>query len=73
MAVCYQEVAQTYDLCFSKDRAFVESVRAFDRPGTVKVLRVTIRQAPGPEFAASFMRAFDATDWTRDAHGSDWP
>jgi predicted nuclease of predicted toxin-antitoxin system len=69
----YHDVAQRYDLCFSKDRAFVDGVRAIDRPGAVKVLRITIRQAPAPEFTARFIRAFEATDWSRFRNGSDWP
>src|SRR5439155_8306789 len=43
----YRDVAQRYELCFSRDRAFVDGVRAVHVPGNVRILRVTIRQAPG--------------------------
>ena len=69
----YQEVAQRYDLCFSTDRLFVQSVRAIDRPGAVRVLRVTIAQAPRSRFTQVFIEAFRLTDWSRVPNGSDWP
>jgi len=69
----YQEVAHRYDLCFSKDRSFVQSVRAIDRPGAVRVLRVTVAQAPGGRFTQAFVEAFRLTDWSRFPNGSDWP
>ena len=69
----YDDVAQQYDLCFTKDRGFVAAVRAIDQPGMVKVLRVTIPQAPRGQFTAAFVQAFRETDWTHYANGSDWP
>ena len=69
----YQDVAQRYDLCFSKDRLFVHSVRAIDRPGAVKVLRVTLAQAPRGRFTDAFVEAFRLTDWSRFPNGGDWP
>jgi predicted nuclease of predicted toxin-antitoxin system len=69
----YQDVAQRYDLCFSRDRLFVHSVRAIDRPGAVRVLRVTLAQAPGGRFTRAFVEAFRVTDWSRFPNGSDWP
>ena len=69
----YQDVAQRYELCFSKDRLFVHSVRAIDRPGAVKVLHVTIVQAPRRRFTHAFVEAFRLTDWSRFPNGSDWP
>jgi len=69
----YRDLAQRYELCFSRDRAFVDGVRAVHFPGDVRILRVTIRQAPGPEFTATFIRAFGATDWARYTTGNDWP
>lgn len=69
----YRDVAWQYDLCFTKDRGFVEAVRAIDQPGTVKVLRVVIPQAPRGQFTAAFVQAFRESDWTRYANGSDWP
>jgi hypothetical protein len=69
----YQDVALSYDLCFSKDRGFILAARAVDQPGPVKVLRVTIPQAPRGRFTQAFMEAFRGTDWSRYANGSDWP
>ena len=69
----YQDVAQRYDLCFSKDRLFVQSVRAIDRPAAVKVLRVTRAQAPRRRFTDVFVEAFRLTDWSRIQNGGDWP
>jgi hypothetical protein len=69
----YQDVAQRYDLCFSKDRLFVYSVRAIDQPGAVTVLRVTLAQAPRGRFTEAFIEAFRRTDWSRFPNGGDWP
>ena len=51
----------------------MESVRAVDRPGAVKVLRVTIAQAPRGRFTQAFVEAFRVADWSRIPNGSDWP
>ncbi len=69
----YREVAQGYELCFSRDRVFVASVRAIDRPGSVKVIRVSLPQAPRDLFARAFIEAFQQTDWSAWPNGSDWP
>lgn len=69
----YRDVAQQYDLCFSKDRLFVQSVRPIDRPGAVRVLHVTIAQSPRGRFTHKFVEAFRLTDWSRFPNGSDWP
>jgi len=69
----YREVAQSYDLCFTKDADFVRIVRTIDRPGSVKVLRVTIPQTPRGRFTGEFIEAFQRTDWSAYPNGSDWP
>lgn len=69
----YREVAQSYDLCFTRDHGFVQAVRAIDRPSPVKVLRVTIPQARGGQFTQAFIQAFHQTDWSAYPNGSDWP
>ena len=69
----YRDVAQRYDLCLTKDRGFVEAVRAIDQPGTVTVLRVILPQASRGQFTAALIQAFRDTDWTRYPNGSDWP
>lgn len=69
----YQQVAQNYDLCFTKDVGFAHNVR--QRPGAskAKVLRVTIPQQHVKPFVASFVVAFQNTDWSRYKNGDDWP
>jgi hypothetical protein len=69
----YQGAGQRYDLCCSKDWLLIHSVRAIDRPGAVKVLHVTIAQAPGGRFTQAFVEAFRLTEWSRFPNGSDWP
>ena len=69
----YREAAQSYELCFTKDRAFVANVRAVDRPGSVKVFRVTLPQAAGQEFTRRFVDVFQQTDRSAYPNGSDWP
>ncbi|MFQ5946389.1 MAG: DUF5615 family PIN-like protein [Anaerolineae bacterium] len=69
----YREVAQGYDLFFTKDREFAVQVRAIDAPGPVKVVLTTLRQQPEANFVASFMDAFAATDWSTVRNGGEWP
>ena len=69
----YQEVVQSYELCFTKDRGFVLAVRAIANPGSVKVLRVTLAQEPRGRFTAAFLAAFQASDWSKYPNGGDWP
>ena len=69
----YREIAQAYDLCFTRDRGFVAYVRALDQPGSVKVIRVTLPQVQGQRFTEEFIRAFERTDWSAYPSGSDWP
>jgi hypothetical protein len=69
----YREVARDYDFCFTKDRRFLETVRAMRRTGSVRVIRVRLRQAPGGAFTRAFLEAFRGTDWTRYPSGSEWP
>jgi hypothetical protein len=59
--------------CPSRRLLFVHSVRAIDRPGAVKVLRVTLAQAPRRRFTDAFVKAFRLTDWSRFPNGGDWP
>ena len=69
----HREVAQAYDLCFTKDRRFVEAVRSIGVSATVKLVRVTIPQESGGRFTRAFLAAFEATDWSRYPNGGDWP
>ncbi len=69
----YREVAQRYDLFFTKDREFAVRVRSLVTPGSVKVILVTLRQQPETDFVATFMEAFGDTDWARHGNASEWP
>ncbi len=69
----YREVAQGYQLFFTKDRGFVETVRAIDLPTSAKVILVRIPQTPRGEFTRSFVEAFQRTEWSGYPHGSEWP
>jgi hypothetical protein len=69
----YRLAAQSYDLCFTRDAGFVHNVRQTQPLVNVKVLRVTMRQQSGGLFAAAFIQAFVAADWTQYGNGNDWP
>ena len=69
----YQEVAQGYDLLFTKDRDFVAQIRSLHASGFAKVVLTTLPQQPEPAFVAAFMAAFVSTDWSTVNSGSDWP
>ncbi|MEX2599799.1 MAG: DUF5615 family PIN-like protein [Dehalococcoidia bacterium] len=69
----YREVAQAYDLCFTRDAAFVRGVRNAQATTRVKLLRVTLPQARAKQFVDVFTSAFEHTDWGRYANGDDWP
>jgi predicted nuclease of predicted toxin-antitoxin system len=69
----YQQVAQEYDLCFTKDAGFVHNVRAMKGPSRTKLLHVVLPQQPAKLFVKTFVHAFEKTDWSHYANGSDWP
>jgi hypothetical protein len=69
----YREVAQAYDLFFTKDRAFGARVQAFQPAAGAKVIVTRLRQMPEPEFMAAFMTAFAETDWGSIGGVTDWP
>ena len=69
----YREVAHSYDLFFTKDYGFAQTIRSIDWPGAVKVIRVILPQQPRGGFTDAFLVAFRATDWTLYPSGSDWP
>ena len=69
----YRQVAQDYDLCFPKDAGFAHNVRQMQGQSKVKVLRVVLRQQPAKPFVDAFVKAFEASDWSRYANGADWP
>ncbi|HEV8309722.1 MAG TPA: DUF5615 family PIN-like protein [Methylomirabilota bacterium] len=69
----YQELAPSYDLFFTRDRAFVRTVRAIDTPASVKVILVRLPQGPRGGYARAFVKAFQRTDWSTHPNGSEWP
>ena len=69
----YRQVAQDYDLCFTRDAGFTHNVRQMQLPSRVKVLRVTIREQRPRQFVEAFVKAFRTANWSAYGNGSDWP
>ena len=69
----YQFAIQNFDVCFTRDAGFVNTVRQGQLPAKFKRLHVTLPQKPQDEFIADFLSAFRATDWAQSRHGDDWP
>ncbi len=69
----YREVAQGYDLCFTRDAGFTRSVQRLRERSHVKLLRVTLPQTRASQFAVDFIAAFEKTDWSAYVNGADWP
>lgn len=69
----YREIAQSYDLFFTKDHGFVRTARAIDAPASVKVILMRLQQAPRSGYARAFVEAFQRTDWSVYPNGSEWP
>lgn len=69
----YRQVAQQYDLCFTKDAGFVHNVRQMSIPSRTKLLRVILPQQAAKPFVEGFVKAFQQTDWSRYQNGDDWP
>lgn len=69
----YREVAQAYDVCFTRDAGFVHSVRQEGGSPETKLLRVTLPQQPAGKFVDAFVLAFRETDWATYVNADDWP
>jgi predicted nuclease of predicted toxin-antitoxin system len=69
----YREVAQVYDICFTRDAGFIHSLRQFRQPSRTRVLRVVLPQQPAKPFVEAFSAAFEATDWSSYKDGDEWP
>jgi predicted nuclease of predicted toxin-antitoxin system len=69
----YQEVAQAYDLCFTKDAGFVHNVRQMKVDSSVKLLKVVLQQRPAKQFVDDFIQAFQKSDWHNYKNGDNWP
>ena len=69
----YRQIAQSYELCFTKDAGFAHNVQRMRQPSQVKVLRVVIPQQAARRFAENFIVRFQKSDWARYSNGADWP
>lgn len=69
----YRQVAQNYDLCFTRDAGFAHNVRQIQLTSRVKVLRVVLPQQPSGPFVDVFIKTFQTSDWSHYSNGSDWP
>jgi predicted nuclease of predicted toxin-antitoxin system len=58
----YQEVAQAYDVCFTRDAGFVHNIRQEGGPATTKLLRVTLPQLSAKAFVTEFIQSFRESD-----------
>jgi len=61
----YRQVAQKYDLCFTRDVGFAHNVRQIHQRSKVKVLLVVIPQQRVGPFVEEFVNAFRVTDWSK--------
>jgi len=69
----YRNVAQDYDLCFTKDEDFARKCGESSVQGTVKVLRVIIRQQPQEAYMEEFVTHFSRSRWDQYGNGANWP
>jgi predicted nuclease of predicted toxin-antitoxin system len=69
----YELAARAYDVCFTRDAAFVNRVREAMASTHLKLVRVVIPQTRQDEFVGQFVATFRQTDWTEYANGDDWP
>ncbi|HTM10473.1 MAG TPA: DUF5615 family PIN-like protein [Verrucomicrobiae bacterium] len=69
----YRQIAQSYELCFTKDAGFAHNVQRMRQPSGVKVLRVLIPQQAARRFAELFVDRFQKSDWESYSNGADWP
>ncbi len=69
----YQIARDSFDLCFTRDRGFVNNVRDDVQLSRLRILRVTLPQKQQDAFVVDFVSAFRVTDWEHFRHGDDWP
>jgi predicted nuclease of predicted toxin-antitoxin system len=69
----YEFARDTFDLCFTRDRGFAESIKKPSQPKRLKLLRVTVPQKRQDDFVLDFLSAFRQFDWARLRNGDDWP
>ena len=69
----YEFARDTFDICFTRDRGFADSIRRLPQSKRLRLLRVTLPQKRQDEFVLDFLSAFRETDWARFRNGDDWP
>jgi predicted nuclease of predicted toxin-antitoxin system len=69
----YRQVAQRYDVCFTKDAGFAHNVRQRGGPSRAKLLLVVLPQQPAKLFIEAFLEVFRRTDWSNYENGDEWP
>jgi predicted nuclease of predicted toxin-antitoxin system len=69
----YRQIAQDYELCFTKDAGFAHNVQRMRQSSQVKVLHVVIPQQTARRFAEDFIDSFQKSDWASYSNGADWP
>lgn len=69
----YQFAREKFELCFTRDAGFANTVRQGPKQPGFKPLHVTLVQKPQDLFVADFLKAFAATNWNSVQHGADWP
>ena len=69
----YEFASDNFDICFTRDAAFVHNVRQQKSSRRLKLLRVTLPQKPQDEFVLDFVSAFRVSEWGQFSNGSDWP
>jgi predicted nuclease of predicted toxin-antitoxin system len=67
----YQFAVASYEVCFTRDFGFANTVRQGPTPAKFKLLRVTLAQKPQDEFIKDFIAAFRAADLKQFQHGDD--
>ena len=69
----YREIAQEYDLFFTRDVGFIEAIRKIKMESRCVTLHITLPQLPKDKFLPLFRYHFKSTDWKKYRNGSDWP
>ncbi len=69
----YREIAQEYDLFFTRDAGFVKAIRSMNIKSRCVTLRMLLPQLPKDRFLPLFKKYFKPTDWKQFQDGDDWP
>ena len=69
----YEFARDTFDLCFTRDEGFANSIRQLMHTSRLKLLWVTLKQKPQDGFVLDFVSACRVSDWTQFRNGDDWP